>query len=169
MAMSKLILKTLFFTLIAPCVVTVVAPYLLLPSPTNLLPQGWQWSHFAGLLLLAVGLGIYLWCAWEFITKGQGTPAPYDPPRFLVKGGLYRFTRNPMYVGMTTILFGEACFFKSTALLVYALILLLGFHLRIIYYEEPTLRRLFGEAFEKYCKRVPRWIPLRFSTKEKEP
>ncbi len=161
--MKSLVLKTLFFTLIAPCVVTVVVPYWLLPSSARLIPQKWEWNHFTGLVLLIAGLAIYLWCAWDLIARGQGTPAPYDPPRFLVKGGLYRLTRNPMYVGITAMLIGEAIFFKSYVLLVYAIIVLLGFHLRIIYYEEPTLRRLFGEAFESYCRRVPRWIPIRFS------
>src|SRR5262249_16143972 len=129
--MNWLFLKTLFFTLIAPCTVTVVVPYLLLPSPNSIMPQSWQFSHFIGSIVILSGVAIYLWCVWDFMTKGKGTPAPYDPPKFLVKGGLYQYTRNPMYVGITTIITGEAIFFKSIVLLVYALILLLAFHLRV--------------------------------------
>ena len=166
--MNWLYLKTLFFSLIAPGTVTVVVPYLLLPSPYKFMPQSWQLSHFIGLIVILSGVAIYLWCVWDFMTKGKGTPAPYDPPRFLVRGGLYQITSNPMYVGIITILTGEAIFFKSIVLLVYALILLLAFHLRVIYYEEPTLKRLFGNSFEEYCQHVHRWIPARILVTDKK-
>src|SRR5437762_1084678 len=111
--MGRLILKTAFFTLIAPGMLTVAVPYLLLPPHFVLLPRSWSLSDFIGVALIISGLMVYLSCARDFISTGKGTPAPYDPPVFLVKHGLYRVTRNPMYVGVSAVIIGEAVFFKS--------------------------------------------------------
>ncbi len=149
-------LKTLLFTLIAPGTVTVFVPYLLLSSRHAAKAAGvWR---FLGLLPLLIGFGIYLWCAYDFAAKGRGTPAPIDPPKQLVHSGLYRFTRNPMYVGITLILLGEAIFFSSGVLYFYAAAVFVGFNAFIIFYEEPALRRLFGESYVRYCAEVPRWL-----------
>jgi protein-S-isoprenylcysteine O-methyltransferase Ste14 len=156
-----LIIKTLLFTLLAPCTVTLAVPYLLLRSRSEIFPHVWNSLNFIGISIIVAGVAIYIWCAGDFISKGKGTPAPYDPPKELVAEGLYKFTRNPMYVGVSSIVLGEALFFKSIAILVYALILLLLFHLRVTLYEEPALKRLFGKSFDDYCRRVPRWIQFR--------
>jgi protein-S-isoprenylcysteine O-methyltransferase Ste14 len=156
-----LIIKTLLFTLLAPCTVTLAVPYLLLRSRSEIFPPVWNSLNFIGISIVGAGVAIYIWCAGDFISKGKGTPAPYDPPKELVAEGLYKFTRNPMYVGVSSIVLGEALFFKSIAILVYALILLLLFHLRVTLYEEPALKRLFGKSFDDYCRRVPRWIQFR--------
>jgi protein-S-isoprenylcysteine O-methyltransferase Ste14 len=156
-----LVIKTLLFTLLAPCTVTLAVPYLLLRSRSEIFPHTWNSLHLTGISIIAAGVAIYIWCAGDFISKGKGTPAPYDPPKALVAEGLYRFTRNPMYVGVSSIVLGEAIFFKSIAIVVYALVLLLLFHLRVTLYEEPALKRLFGESFDEYCRRVPRWIQFR--------
>ena len=155
-----LVLKTLLFTIIAPCTLTLFVPYLILAERRDLFPDPWNAVHYAGCIVFLLGILIYLWCAGNFIRRGKGTPAPYDPPKKLVVNGLYEYTRNPMYVGVVSILLGETIFFKSLALLVYASVLLVGFHLRVVYYEEPTLKRLFGDAWEQYENRVPRWIPV---------
>ncbi|MBA2501702.1 MAG: isoprenylcysteine carboxylmethyltransferase family protein [Pyrinomonadaceae bacterium] len=102
---------------------------------------------------------LYLWCAWDFTFVGKGTPAPFDPPKEIVLRGLYRFVRNPMYVAVMLVLIGEVMFFESAVILIYASIVFLSFHLWVVYYEEPTLRRKFGESFEQYCQKVSRWIP----------
>ncbi len=150
-------LRTLFFTIIAPGTITVLLPYFLLSNARDkFAEQAWQWLGAVPVLL---GFGIYLWCAKDFAVKGRGTPAPYDPPKQLVIVGLYRFVRNPMYVGVTLILLGEAALFSEATLLLYAALVLLAFHLRVRLYEEPTLQRLFGEAFRQYCAKVPRWLP----------
>jgi protein-S-isoprenylcysteine O-methyltransferase Ste14 len=153
-----LILKTLLFTLLAPCMVTLAVPYLLLRSRGEIFPKAWNSLHLTGIFIIVAGVAIYIWCAGDFISKGKGTPAPYDPPQALVAQGLYRFTRNPMYIGILTMIAGEALFFKSIALVMYATALLLLFHLRVTLYEEPALKRLFGESFDDYCRRVPRWL-----------
>lgn len=155
-------LKTLLFTFIAPGTVTVLLPYLLLSSGQGGNSPEWGMLRFFGLAPLFVGFGIYLWCAYDFAAKGRGTPAPIDPPKQLVRSGLYRFTRNPMYVGIMLILLGEAICFASATLCFYAAVVFLGFNGFIIFYEEPTLRRLFGESYLRYCAEVSRWIPKRW-------
>jgi protein-S-isoprenylcysteine O-methyltransferase Ste14 len=112
-------------------------------------------------ILLAIGALIMVKCVWDFAWTGRGTPAPFDPPRRLVVTGLYRFVRNPMYVGMGFFLAGEALLLPAARremLLVmagaWALVTLF-----IIVYEEPTLRRLFDGDYVDYCRHVRRWIP----------
>jgi protein-S-isoprenylcysteine O-methyltransferase Ste14 len=157
-----LAVRTLVFTILYPGTVTALVPWLLLrgsPLPRlGLLGAG-------GVLLAAVGAAIYGWCAWGFAVRGRGTPAPYDPPSALVVKGLYQFVRNPMYVGIVCIVLGEAVVWRSLIMVGYAALLSLGFHLRVVYAEEPALRRLFGEEFEDYCATVPRWLP-RFSASQ---
>ena len=113
----------------------------------------------AGMLLGACGAALALACILTFVFVGQGTPAPFDPPRRLVAKGPYRFVRNPMYLGAGLALAGAAAFYGSIPLLGYALGFLLVMHLFVVMYEEPTLRRLFGEDYEAYCRRVGRWWP----------
>jgi protein-S-isoprenylcysteine O-methyltransferase Ste14 len=157
---AMLILRTLLFTLLAPCTVTIVAPYLLLRWRHEIFPQAWNILTLSGIVITIAGVAIYIWCAGDFISKGKGTPAPYDPPKALVAEGLYKYTRNPMYIGILSIVGGEALFFQSLTLVLYAAALLLLFHLRVTLYEEPTLKRLFGESFNDYCRRVPRWLSI---------
>lgn len=151
-------IKTLIFTLVVVLgVVTVGGPYLILRMKP-VFPLDLGVFRFIGLAPIASGAIIYIWCAWDFGRHGKGTPAPIDPPRYLVVKGLYKLTRNPMYVGVWLALVGEAVLFESANLIIYALFVLFAFHLRVVYYEEPVLRQSFGESFEKYCRAVPRWI-----------
>ena len=119
-----------------------------------------RWSIPAIVLMVAGGL-VMLKCVWDFAWTGRGTPAPFDPPRRLVVTGLYRYVRNPMYVGMGLFLAGEAVLLpqiaRSMAILIVAA--WAAITLFIIFYEEPTLRRLFGEDYMAYCRGVRRWIP----------
>jgi protein-S-isoprenylcysteine O-methyltransferase Ste14 len=109
--------------------------------------------------LWAVGGIILLWSFWNFLIQGRGTPAPVDPPKELVATGFYRYVRNPMYVGILLVLIGHFLWFQAIWLLVYAAVVFLSFHSFITLYEEPTLRKKFGAAYESYLERVPRWIP----------
>ena len=93
--------------------------------------------------------------------KGQGIPAPIDHPKELVVTGLYRYVRNPMYLGVFAILIGEVLTLGSRALFVYAAVWLLVVHIVILVYEEPNLRARFGDSYEQYCAHVRRWVPGR--------
>jgi protein-S-isoprenylcysteine O-methyltransferase Ste14 len=118
--------------------------------------------HVLQVLGMAVGLGgalLALWCVITFAFVGRGTPLPFDPPRRLVVRGPYRFVRNPMAIGVSLALAGAALFYQSAALLGFTAVFLLGIHVMVVWYEEPTLRRMFGEDYEAYCRRVPRWWP----------
>ncbi len=106
-----------------------------------------------------IGAVLVLWCFADFVFKGRGTPNPADPPKELVTTGVYRYVRNPIYVATLTVIIGHFLWFKTIWMLVYAVIVFLFFHLFVTLYEEPTLTKKFGVAYENYYKSVPRWIP----------
>ena len=151
------LLKTIIFVFIAPATVTIYLPYMMLAGRVGTPQLGAV--RYVGLLPIIVGACIECWCAWDFAMKGRGTPAPFDPPKELVVRGLYRRVRNPMYVGVMSILLGEVWLFASRTLLWYAGLVFIGFNLFVLLYEEPTLRGKFGAAYERYCAAVPRWLP----------
>jgi protein-S-isoprenylcysteine O-methyltransferase Ste14 len=148
-----LFLKNLLFTLLVPGTVGVYVPWLIASS------GGTTAVRWLAVPVLAAGASIYFWCLWDFASFGRGTPAPIDAPKQLVVRGLYRYVRNPMYVGVLTAILGWALWFGAPGLLLYAAGVGLLFHLFIVGYEEPTLRRLFGAEFERYCSEVNRWLP----------
>lgn len=118
-------------------------------------------SQLLALPILAGALIVMLAATWHFGASGGGTPAPFDPPVRLVVRGPHRYVRNPMYLGALTAVLGWALFFQSTQLLWYAGIAWLGAHLFVMFYEEPTLKRLFGAEYDAYRARVRRWLPGR--------
>ena len=113
----------------------------------------------AGIAVGVVGGALALWCVMTFALVGRGTPAPFDPPRRLVVHGPYRYVRNPMYIGAALALAGAAICFRSIPLLVYVGVFLVATHLFVVWYEEPTLARLFGDQYATYCATVRRWLP----------
>jgi protein-S-isoprenylcysteine O-methyltransferase Ste14 len=153
-------LRTVLFTILVPGTELV-----LLPLVVVLLSLGPRFelgaARYSGLVPLLVGLVMILRCFADFVRRGCGTPAPYDPPRELVVAGLYRYVRNPQYVGVVLVLVGEALLTGMAVLLGYAALMAIGYHLFVRYYEEPTLGRLFGEPYARYREAVPRWLPKR--------
>ena len=91
--------------------------------------------------------------------QGHGTPAPVEPPKELVAVGFYRYVRNPMYVGILWMLAGHFLWFGFWNLLIYGVVVFLAFYSFVTFYEEPTLKKKFGRAYEEYLQRVPGWIP----------
>ncbi len=150
-------LRTLIFLVLVPGTVLFYIPIEIASSTERLVPLGPL--RFLGLGPLALGIAIVLWCARDFAVKGRGTPAPIDPPKELVVRGLYRYVRNPMYVGAVLILGGHFGWFLAFELLPYLALVLLAFHLFVVLYEEPALTRKFGDAYRDYQAAVPRWIP----------
>jgi protein-S-isoprenylcysteine O-methyltransferase Ste14 len=116
-------------------------------------------QHLIGLFCIGAGILLLGSCIWEFARRGRGTLAPVDPPRKLVVRGLYRYVRNPMYLSVTMIVLGEALLVGSMALIVYWAVWFLAANLFVIGYEEPALRRRFGEPYELYARQVNRWLP----------
>ncbi len=153
----SLIVKTLVFIVLVPGTVAVIVPSTIVKSAA---PFAMMLSFFPnnlGLLPTLAGLSICLWCFWDFFNKGRGTPSPFDPPKQLVVVGLYRYVRNPMYIGIILMILGEAIMFSSFLLMLYLVILLVIFHTGVVYYEEPKLRAEFGEKYANYLISVPRW------------
>jgi protein-S-isoprenylcysteine O-methyltransferase Ste14 len=150
------ILNTVFFTIFVPGTVAILIPYWLLGGFTRPPNGPFTWL---GAVVFALGASIYCRCAWEFAVRGLGTPAPIAPTKFLVTTALHRYVRNPMYLGVALAIVGEAAVFRALHLVEYAAVMLLIAHTFVVYYEEPTLRRQFGESYEEYRRTVPRWIP----------
>jgi protein-S-isoprenylcysteine O-methyltransferase Ste14 len=150
------ILKTILFTILVPGSVLVLIPWWILggfPRPERGL------LAWLGMLMILVGAAIYFRCAREFAVRGLGTPAPIAPTKSLVTTALHRYVRNPMYFGVFGAILGEAAMFRSLRLLAYAAFFCVLVQLFVIFYEEPTLRRQFGDSYEAYRRAVPRWMP----------
>lgn len=122
-------------------------------------PENIGVAQIVGVIVGVCGAALALWCVFTFNFTGRGTPAPFDPPRRLVDVGPYRYVRNPMYIGAGLALAGAAVFYQSWALLLYCVVFVLITHLFVTVYEEPTLRKMFGESYLEYCRRTRRWIP----------
>jgi protein-S-isoprenylcysteine O-methyltransferase Ste14 len=152
-------LRSIAFALLLPGSVLLWVPLGLSAGDPARLGLGGGPARWLGLPLVVLGGGALLWCIAEFARRGRGTLAPVDPPRFVVRSGLYRVTRNPMYVGVLVTLAGEALLFDSLPLAVWAAVVAVTVHLFVVLYEEPTLRRQFGEPYETYLATVPRWLP----------
>jgi protein-S-isoprenylcysteine O-methyltransferase Ste14 len=115
--------------------------------------------RYVGALLLVFGAGLYLRCLFDLTRFGQGIASPTDPTIFLVRKGMYRRLRNPMYLGGVLFFFGLPIYFEQGILLGYAVFVTLMYHLGVVFLEEPALRARFGESYVRYCDEVPRWIP----------
>lgn len=139
--------------LVLPGVVAILVPlaWVHVTSHTTLV-------HPVGLLPLLLGLAALGWCVRDFYVAGKGTLAPWSPPTRLVVVGFYRWSRNPMYVAVTTMLLGWAAAFGSWGLLAYAAVVAVIFHVRVVLGEEPWLARTFGREWEAYKAKVPRWL-----------
>lgn len=149
-------LKSLIFLLAAPGVVALYVPLALLRSGPHM--ETGSFAYLA-LPLWLLGGWMLLWSFWDFVVRGRGTPMPVDPPKELVVAGFYRFVRNPMYLGVLLVLIGHFLWFGYWLLLAYAALAFTATHLFVLLYEEPTLTRKFGAAYDDYVRRVPRWLP----------
>ncbi len=152
-------LGTLLFVLVLPGTVMIYLPWALTGFQSQEPLLGTSLTRVAGVLVLIAAIPLFLEFLWRFVEEGHGTPAPIAPTEKLVVGGTFRRVRNPGYVAVVGILLGEALVLGSVVLLAYAAGIWLIFHLFVLLYEEPTLRRQFGTEYEAYCRRVPRWLP----------
>jgi protein-S-isoprenylcysteine O-methyltransferase Ste14 len=164
MLFSMLWVRGLIFTVLVPAVVGVFLPSVVDPRAQR---QGGFWD--IGWLLVAAGTVIYGICLIRFLAAG-GTPAIFftrhlrlligEEPARLVSDGLYRFSRNPMYLGVLLVVFGQAMVFVSPPIAAYGCAVFVFFHLIVVFVEEPHLRAKRGPSYEPYCSQVPRWLGL---------
>jgi protein-S-isoprenylcysteine O-methyltransferase Ste14 len=110
-------------------------------------------------VLLGGGVALVVHAIGLFVRVGRGTLAPWDPTRELVVVGAYRCLRNPMKAGLFLVLLAEAVLLRSPPLFVWFVVFVLANAAYIRMSEEPGLRARFGVAYERYCARVPRWMP----------
>jgi protein-S-isoprenylcysteine O-methyltransferase Ste14/pimeloyl-ACP methyl ester carboxylesterase len=150
---ARMTARALLAFLALPGVVAFLVPLLWGTSQVD--ERSFAWPS---LVLLLPGIGMLVWCVREFAVRGRGTLAPWDPPRHLVASGLYRISRNPMYVAVSLILLGWAVAFRSWPLLLYALAVMAAFQLRVVSSEEPWLARMHRDEWTRYAARVPRWL-----------
>jgi len=156
-----LFLKNLAFTIIVPGTVAFYIPIWIAGRRSGFLTFSSGWEQFVGLVPILLGLAIYFRCVWDFATIGRGTPAPIDEPDKLIVRGLYRYVRNPMYIGVLLVILGWAICFRSLGVVSYGFCVGLAFHGFAVIFEEPHLRRRYGESYAHYCRTVHRWIPGR--------
>lgn len=152
---SGLFWRAVFAFIAMPAVVALLIPWLLHPATVPFRP--------AALPILIVGVVLLLWCVRDFYVAGQGTLAPWEPPKHLVTIGLYQVSRNPMYLAVTVMLAAWAIGFGSITLWAYTAIVMTAFYLRVLTYEEPWLAKTFGAEWVDYRNRVSRWLGRRSS------
>jgi protein-S-isoprenylcysteine O-methyltransferase Ste14 len=152
---------SLVFLVLVPGVVAGLVPWWLTGWRfQNPLPY-WVPLRVGGLILLAAGVVVLLQAFVRFVVEGLGTPAPVAPTERLVVGGLYRYVRNPMYLAVAAIIVGQALALGQPILLLYAGVFAVAVASFVHWYEEPTLRRRFGDQYEAYRRAVPAWWPRR--------
>ncbi|HTR26486.1 MAG TPA: isoprenylcysteine carboxylmethyltransferase family protein [Terriglobales bacterium] len=150
------LVKTTIFTIFVPGTVAGYIPWRL--ERDAIAVSGIE--AWAAIALIGSGIIIYLSTAfWGFALVGEGTPAPIAPTKILVVRGLYRYVRNPMYIGVALVIAGQAWLFHSRHVAIYLACVLVIVNFFVIMYEEPTLKRQFGEEYDRYRVDVPRWIP----------
>lgn len=155
-----LLLKNVAFTVVVPGFVVWWVPlHWFERYPRWPRPDAWGWPQYVALLLAALGAAAFLSCQWLFAVRGQGTPAPIDPPKNFVRRGLYKWVRNPMYLAVFALVGAEALFLWSWHVAVYLVLLTCLIHIWVLMYEEEVLRRNFGAMYEDYRRDVPRWLP----------
>lgn len=148
--MTGLFVRALTAFLVLPGMVAFLVPWLLRPPGGRI--------HVVGLPLLGAGSFLLLWCVRDFYVSGRGSLAPWAPPTRLVRVGLYRLSRNPMYIAVILVLGGWALMFQARALWIYLAAMAIAFHLRVVIGEEPWLERTHGEEWRAYRAEVPRWL-----------
>ena len=159
MMRTSAILGTVCFLFVAPGTIAGVIPWWLSRWRMHAPLLGFSAIRILGVMLIVVCVPLVLESFARFAWKGLGTPAPILPTRHLVISGLYRYVRNPMYIGVSSVIFGQALLLGDVNLLWYGVAVAIGFHIFVLAYEEPTLRRTFAEEYEVFCTNVPRWIP----------
>jgi protein-S-isoprenylcysteine O-methyltransferase Ste14 len=160
-AMPKTIavLGSALFFVVAPLVLAGFVPWWITHWEFRPAFFGFELTRAIGLMLIIAGVPGVVDSFARFALQGLGTPAPIAPTQKLVVTGLYRYVRNPIYVGVAAVIFGQALLFGDWRLLWYAALLWFFFHVFVLVYEEPTLKQTFGAQYEDFRANVPRWVP----------
>ena len=150
--------STLFFVLV-PLMLAAFVPWWITQWEFQRAFFGVELTRVLGGVLIIAGVPGLVDSFARFALEGVGTPAPVAPTQKLIVTGLYRHVRNPMYIAVVAVIFGQALLFGDERLLSYGALFWLACHVFVVTYEEPTLRRTFGMEYETFLANVPRWIP----------
>jgi protein-S-isoprenylcysteine O-methyltransferase Ste14 len=161
MRKARAAVGSLVFLVVAPGVVAGIVPWWLTGWRVREPLPYWLPLRIVGSILLAAGVVVLVQAFARFVLEGVGTPAPVAPTERLVVGGLYRYVRNPMYIAVAAMIVGQALVLGQPVLLLYAGAFAIVVAAFVHWYEEPTLRRRFGEEYEVYRRAVPAWCPRR--------
>ncbi|MBV8216502.1 MAG: isoprenylcysteine carboxylmethyltransferase family protein [Verrucomicrobia bacterium] len=156
---ARAIFGSLLFLAVAPGTVIGLIPWWISKWKVQPMPHGFLLVRLFGALVLGTSFLVLLDAFVRFALQGIGTPAPVLPTRHLVVTGFYRHVRNPMYVAVVSAIIGQSMILGNLDLVLYAALVWLVSHLFVVVYEEPTLRRKFGDEYVEFCDSVPRWIP----------
>jgi protein-S-isoprenylcysteine O-methyltransferase Ste14 len=161
MKRAQSVLGSAIFLVVAPGTVAVAVPWWMsrwrMADPF----LGFAGFRAIGAIFILCGLPVLLDSFARFALQGLGTPSPPAPTEHLVTTGLYRYVRNPMYIAVSLLIFGQALLLGNRDVLEYGVAVCVSFAFFVLLYEEPTLRRTFGSGYEEFCANVPRWIPRR--------
>ena len=155
--MKRAALGSMAFFLLAPGTVAGVVPWAITGWSGS--PPGVGVLDVLGGVLIAVGVAVVVTCFAQFVREGRGTPAPVAPTEVLVVGGLFRYVRNPMYVGVGAAIAGQALMFRSVPLAWWFVAFAIAVSTFVVVYEQPTLSRQFGASYDRYRREVPAWLP----------
>ncbi|MFX0016035.1 MAG: methyltransferase family protein [Promethearchaeota archaeon] len=169
-----LIIKTCIFTIFIPGTVVIFIPWFL----SSLWPQKINLgaTHILGILLISIGFVFYCYSGISFLITGEGTPMIFFmkklekifglEPDKLVKIGLYRYSRNPMYLGVVVLILGEGVLFQFPIIIIWSIVSFILFHFVVYFIEEPHLRKKHKKEYENYMEATPRWIGIPKSEKK---
>ena len=129
-----------FFHRVAPWVQVLDVPY-----------------RYAGVVLMGLALCLIAWAAFLFLRAGTSI-RPFLPSTALVLEGPYKFTRNPMYLGLTMLVTGVALFSNAVWMLVVLIPTVFVLQREVIAKEERYLEAKFGDEYRAYRSRVRRWL-----------
>jgi len=155
---SSLFLRNLLFTILHPGLVAGLIPHLIVSHQGETSNEAPSVLFYLGAIIFITGCLIVLFCIIELAVRGAGTLSPADPTQKLVISGLYRLSRNPMYIGVTMVLIGEAISTQSRSLWIYTALVFVAFYVFVRYKEEPRLKKDFGSEFYNYTRKVRRWV-----------
>jgi protein-S-isoprenylcysteine O-methyltransferase Ste14 len=156
--MKKIYFKSLLVSTLFTILVFVLIPRLLFINSIDFYPFSLGVFKYLGILFVLTGIFLAIKSINIFAKKGEGTPAPIDPPKKFVGRGVYKLNRNPMYTGAFLILLGEALLFESAILIIYFLVFIILVNYYVLAFEEPQLKKRFGKSYRDYLERVPRWF-----------
>jgi protein-S-isoprenylcysteine O-methyltransferase Ste14 len=129
-----------------------IAIHFILPT-TKVIPFPY---YFLGSFFIIFGIILNYWADAQF-KKKQTTILPHEMPTFLVTYGIFRISRNPIYLGMASILLGIAIFFGTLIAFIFPLTFIIYIGKFIIPIEEKNLEQKFGKRYVRYKKKVRRW------------